>query len=228
MLRVACVGNGVDSTAALLMNSDYDVLIHAVTGDDWPENYEHMKKLEAKIGKKIILAFPRLGSIREHSRKTNTVPLVMDKKCADHFKKRPQRQTLQELYPNEQIEFNIFYASDEFRDSQEKVVKPTKSGHINWKKRKYWYRYPLVEAGFDTPTLKQYCLDKMGYIPPKSACMLCPNASLAQKIRLSRKHPDVFKDTILLYKNSKVRDPSLKKFMNFKQTSEIVCGCYRV
>lgn len=226
MIKVACMGNGSESTAALLMSSDYDIIIHSVTGDDWPENYDNMRRVEEIIGKKITLAFPRLGSIRAHSRKTNTIPLVMDKRCSDHFKKRPQRQKLNELFPGEQFEFNIFYGADELRDTQN-PIKPSKSGKINWKRRKYFYNYPLVNAGITVQDCKDFCKKVLGYIPFKSACMLCPNATLEQKIKLSRKHPDIFIDTIKLYKNSKVRDPQFKNFMNFKNPGEIVCGCYR-
>lgn len=215
MIRVANFGGGVNSAAGLLMDPDYDEVLYADLGSEWPETNKFINYFEKKTGIKITRVKPKEGNIFNYywDKKVYPTPTLRD--CTRKFKIRTLRRYLRNKYgKKETFETNLFIDMSEFHRAR-------------WKSdRKYEIlRYPLIEAGID----REGCIELIkskGLEPPiKSGCFFCPFNNKAQWIKLRDTHPKLWQKSLDLEKRGITKRPLIS--MKGKENNSLFqCGCY--
>jgi len=201
MLKIASFGCGVDSVAALLMDSNYDEIIFADTGSELPETYQFLEYFEKKSGLKITKVKSHLGKIYDYYHKGRFFPLPTFRDCTGKFKITPIRQHLRKKYgKKETFEMNIFIDYDEFHRMRTSDVKYIKN------------KYPLV----DKKITREKCLkiiNDFGYdLPLKSGCFFCPFNNKKRWIDLRNNHIDLFEKSKELEKRAMYKENGDRKW----------------
>ena len=205
-LHVASFSGGKDSTAMLLRmleeNMPVDIILFCDTGLEFPELYEHMKKVERDTGRKITTVrsdddFEYLFAEKYIERKRNT---AMSQKygfqrkgygwagpkmrwCTEKLKTQPRERYLSKLRETyDIIEYVGIAADEEYRLNRK----------IN---QRHSCRHPLVEWGMTEVDCLQYCYDR-GYDwgglyrkMKRVSCWCCPLQSLNELRILYRDFP---------------------------------------
>ena len=201
MLKIASFGCGVDSVAALLMDSNYDEIIFADTGSELPETYQFLEYFEKKSGLKITKVKSHLGKIYDYYHKGRFFPLPTFRDCTGKFKITPIRQHLRKKYgKKETFEMNIFIDYDEFHRMRTSDVKYIKK------------KNPIV----DKKITREKCLkiiNDFGYdLPLKSGCFFCPFNNKKRWIDLRNNHIDLFEKSKELEKRAMYKENGDRKW----------------
>jgi len=249
VITVASFGGGTDSTAMLIglhqRGEKPDLVLFADTGGEKPHTYEHNLLFTEWL---VSHGMPPINTVRykretleENSLRIKGLPSIAYgfKKCSLKFKVQPQDQYCNNWKPakdtwkrGEKVTKLIGYDATEERRAKIKEDK------------KYTYRYPLIEWGWDRAKCIQVIKDAGLSLPGKSACFFCPS-SKAQEIKwLAKNHPQLMDRAIAMEKNANLttikglgRDFSWSDMIGFDErqvkmfdddfsTAEIPCGCY--
>ena len=201
MLKIASFGCGVDSVAALLMNSNYDEIIFADTGSELPQTYAYMDYFEKKSGLKITKVKSHLGKIFDYYFDKRCFPLPTFRDCTKKFKITPIRQYLRKKYgKKETFEMSIF-------------IDVSEAHRMHTSDRKYiTNKFPLVEKRINRDELKEYIISKGYELPEKSGCFFCVFNTKKRWIDLKNNHPDLFESSKELEKRAMYKETGERKF----------------
>jgi len=206
-LFVVADGMGVDSTGMLeglrRLGVRPDVILHAETGDEWPETIafreERQRWLRSigfpefvmvwrnpSVSEVTGLPFSTLG---EKCLAYETLPgqAFGKKSCSAEWKIRPQEAWLakdpraQALWARGGKVVKAIGYDNGYRDSRR--------AHKLTNDERYEYVYPLREWRWDRPRIKAELRAAGIAIPPKSACYFCPASKPWEIARLVRDHP---------------------------------------
>lgn len=191
-LEVLSLGGGVQSTAMLLLISQYklpkpDLILHCDTGsemsytEDIIQYCQHLS-YQLKIPFKIITS--KLGKLHEHYFSNNTLPVVGIRSCTFNFKILPQRRFLRQIVGkgNGKTLVNIWLGIT--TDESDR----THPSELQWIQNKF----PLINLKYSRNDCininKSFNLDVK-----KSGCFCCPYGGKKWFIHLYQNHPDLFK-----------------------------------
>jgi hypothetical protein len=206
-LFVVADGMGVDSTGMLeglrRLGIRPDVILHAETGDEWPETIAFREERQRWLRSIGFPAFVLVGrnpgvsdvtgrdfaTLGEKCLAYETLPgqAFGKKSCSAEWKIRPQEAWLakdpraQALWQRGGKVVKAIGYDDGYRDSRR--------AHQRTNDERYEYVYPLREWRWDRPRIKAELRAAAVAIPPKSACYLCPASKPWEVARLVRDHP---------------------------------------
>lgn len=198
--RFISLGAGWQSSAMLLMALDgkFGDLPHAAIFADTQGEpkavYRWLDRLEKEVAPFPIfrvtvgsladayLAHVRRAAIPCFSTTQTGQPTMLNRFCSKTFKVEViRRQTRKLVGLNGTGESWIGISTDEAH----RGYKPSERKWLT-------NRYPLLDAGISRSQCGEYVLDRMGALPPKSACLFCPFHGDAQWISLKRDAPEDF------------------------------------
>ncbi len=214
MKKIASFGCGVDSVAGLLLNSDYDEIIFADTGNERPETYTYLDYFEKKSGLKITRVRSHYGKIANYYYSKKAQPSKWKRDCTGKFKISPIRKYLRNKYgKKESFEMSIFIDFSEFHRMRKSDVKYIKN------------IYPLVEQKISRPELKELIISKGYELPIKSGCYFCPYTTKKGWLDLKEKYPNLYKNVLKLEKNSRMKLPLIN--LKGKDSQNLLeCACF--
>ena len=200
-MRVLSFGGGVNSTGLLVglvnANASPDLVLFADTGGELPDTYAHVAEMfRWATSRGIRFEFVtnagrgQGATLEENCLMRRELPSLAYgfKGCSVKWKRQPMDRFLAE-------------------DAQAKAVwesggKVTRLIGIDageshravlTEDKKFAYKYPLVEWGWD----RDLCLEAIRSaglkVPPKSSCFFCPARKKREVMRLKKEHPDLFK-----------------------------------
>jgi hypothetical protein len=249
MITVASFGGGTDSTAMLIgmvqKQLPVDLILFADTGGEKPHTYEHIKKFSEWL---VLMGYPPIVSVRykretleENSLRIKGLPSIAYgfKKCSLKFKVQPQDQYCNNWKPakdawkrGEKVTKLIGYEAGEERRAKISEDK------------KYAYRYPLIEWGWDRAKCIEVIQSVGLPLPGKSACFFCPSSKAQEVKQLAKDYPHLAQRALAMEANADLttikglgRNYSWKDLLAFDEaqtklfdsdysTTEIPCGCY--
>jgi len=149
--RFIALGAGQCSSVLPFILKDWDEMIFADTCQEHPLTYEWIKILANLFpGRlKIVHTFIPEG-IKHH-------PPI----CTKKYKVEPIRRFLKNRHINEAIKFLGFTKEEENRRAHENSVK--------WIK----HEFPLIERGWTREDCQSFLLNKVGFVPIQSGCLIC-------------------------------------------------------
>ncbi len=208
-LNVVSFSGGKDSTAMLLRmleeDMPVDVILFCDTGLEFPQLYNHVKKVEQNIGRPITVVryrddFEYLFAekpIKRKKKTQNVEQYCLERNgyswagpkmrwCTQVLKDGPRERFLGELKKEYDIIEYVGLAADEgFRLQRKCNQRPN-------------MRFPLVEWGMTETDCLQYCIDR-GYDwdglyskMRRVSCWCCPLQSLAELRVLYREFPELW------------------------------------
>ena len=188
MRRYVSCGGGVNSTAMIIcmLNEgiEFDEIIFADTGAEWPETYEYIdyftKEYLSKRGYVVtIITSQGLGvrneSLLEHYQRLSIIPHRVRRSCTSDWKIKP----LHRYYQTPCVQYLGIDAGEAHR------AKPSRNDEIV-------SEFPLVEAGIDRKECERIIRKDGLCLPKKSGCYFCPFARIGQFKELYQSHPGLF------------------------------------
>lgn len=208
-LHVVSFSGGKDSTAMLLRmleeNMPVDIILFCDTGLEFPELYEHVKKVERNIGRKITVirsddTFEYLFAEKPIERKRDTAMARrygLQRKgygwagpkmrwCTEKLKQQPRERYLRKLRETYDVIEYVGLAADEEYRLKRKINQRSNC------------RHPLVEWGMTEADCLKYCYDRgydWGGLYTKMrrvSCWCCPLQSLKELRVLYHDFPDLW------------------------------------
>lgn len=193
---VVSLSGGKDSTAMLLRlvaeNRPIDLILFCDTGLEFPQMYEHLKRLEAYIGREITIlraehSFEYYFLTYTPKRKNPALEQYKgmswagprNRWCTAMLKTRVIRKYLRQLRQQFDVVEYIGIAADEPRRIRNAC-------------------YPLVEWGMTETDCLQYCYDRgfdwggLYRIFKRVSCWCCPLQSLAELRKLRKHFPELW------------------------------------
>jgi len=214
---IVSYGGGVDSTAMIIWliknKKPIDYVVFADVGNEVPETYQFIEKYMKPYCTKQNIPFQTVYVRRKISLWTNCFrlrkfPSQIWRWCTRDFKVRPIHKFYKSLKCDIIEYMGIDY--DEVRR-----MKPSMDDYIT-------KEYPLI----DNKISRQDCIEiirKAGMpIPVKSGCFFCPFNNKDRWNYIKEKHPDLFKLSEQLEKNSK-HYPKQKLIILKNEGSEEMC-----
>ena len=206
-LFVVADGMGVDSTGMLeglrRLGVRPDVILHAETGDEWPETIAFREERQRWLRS---IGFPEFVMVRRNPGVSEVTGMAFStlgekclayrtlpgqafgkKSCSSEWKIRPQEAWLakhpraQALWARGGKVVKAIGYDYGYRDSRR--------AHQLTNDERYEYVYPLREWGWDRPRIKAELRAAGIPIPPKSACYHCPASKAWEIARLVRDYP---------------------------------------
>ncbi|MDY3059298.1 MAG: phosphoadenosine phosphosulfate reductase family protein [Fusobacterium sp.] len=196
--HIVSFSGGKDSTAMLLMMIEKEIKIDEIifldTGAEFPDMYNHIKKVENYINRKIIILkaennFEYMMLHYEKKKGKNkgqkgySWPDFRNRWCTQYLKKSVISKYLKKYKNDEIIEFHGIAADEVER--------------LNKNKEKN-IRYPLAEWNISEKQALQYCYDK-GFTWnglyknfDRVSCWCCPLKSLKELKILYKKYPELW------------------------------------
>lgn len=196
--HIVSFSGGKDSTAMLLMMIEKEIKIDEIifldTGAEFPDMYDHIKKVENYINRKIIILkaennFEYMMLHYEKKKGKNkgqkgySWPDFRNRWCTQYLKKSVISKYLKKYKNDEIIEFHGIAADEVER--------------LNKNKEKN-IRYPLAEWNISEKQALQYCYDK-GFTWnglyknfDRVSCWCCPLKSLKELKILYKKYPELW------------------------------------
>lgn len=225
---VVALGGGVNSKAMVIemvnRGEQIDLILFADTGGEKPDTYADVEKMS-----KWLLAknYPYVITVRKTTKRAGrfrgageiltlerrcleekTLPSIAYgfKSCSQKFKREPQDEFVRNWQP----------AIDAW-GCGEKVVKlmgydagePHRANIPEDKK--YLYRYPLVEWGWDREECIEAILRAGLCVPPKSSCFFCPSMDEIEILSLREEHPELLERALAIERNAVATEGSTIK-----------------
>ena len=192
-IRVLSMGGGVQTTACLLKYwKEYDYVIFADTGGEYPETYEYMSNYlrpfcESKGIPFIIVRKEQDEkpiSLEQYCLDSGQIPSRNFKWCTDKFKRRPMNKFLRSLGATKKnpIIKDIGFSLDE----SHRMGKNEDPLYVK-------HNYPLMDDKITRRMCHEIIKDAGFPSPPKSACYYCYNSRKKEVLALKVSHPDLFK-----------------------------------
>lgn len=198
--HIVSFSGGKDSTAMLLMMLEKEMQIDDIvfmdTGVEFPEMYEHIKKVETYINRNItvlkaeksfeymLLDYEKKKG-KNKGQKGYSFPDFRNRWCTNYFKKSAIKKYLKEKYKDcEVIEYHGI-AVDEIKRLEKNKEKNIK--------------YPLEEWNITEQEALEYCYNKgfnwNGLYKKfhRVSCWCCPLKSLKELKVLYKEYPNLFK-----------------------------------
>jgi len=254
MITVSSFGGGTDSTAMLIgmyqKGEKVDLILFADTGGEKPHTYEHIKRFSAWLVEhgmpEITVVRYQKETLEENCFRVKSLPSIAygHKTCSQKFKIQPQDKFVNNWLPakeawkrGERVFKLIGYDASEIRRSEK--------GPSETNKKKYAFRYPLIEWGWDRKKCIEVIQSAGLPLPGKSACFFCPSSKAQEVKQLANQYPDLAKRAIAMEKNAILtdikglgRDYSWADLIEFNEkqlklidsdwsTAEVPCGCYQ-
>lgn len=193
-----------------------DAILFADTGDEWPETYAYRPYLDAWLAE---VGYPPITVVRNASpiagdaslsaeclrKSVLPSPAYGGKSCSLKWKVEPQRKWVA-AWPlaraawarGGEVMNLVGY------DNSPKERLRAARGHLKWPTGHH-NRYPLQEWGW----LLEDCIAaivRAGLrVPPKSACVMCPNAKKPEIVQLARAYPDLARRCITMESRAHAR-----------------------
>lgn len=142
-------GGGQCSSAMLFLGIECDFIIFADTGNELPLTYAWIDIVQGAYPDKFI----RIKT--EHKFKQCHHPI-----CTKEAKILPIRRYLRSIGVKKAVKY-LGYTIDE--------RKRAKPNGIKWVEN----QFPLIEMGLTRKDCQQILIDKVGFVPPRSSCMIC-------------------------------------------------------
>ena len=212
-------GGGVQSTAIqLLIHFEPERIeeacgclprfsIFADTGAEMKATHLHVARMEAMgLFERSHLKRVNNGSILKDTRRNwsnrSFIPVftrnvdgtvsMLKRKCTSEFKIKPIERFIRGLVglrkgergKSRSVRLMLGISIDEahrMRDNNTKLFQNV---------------YPLIELGWDRQKCKEYALEKLGYIPEKSRCFMCPFISPQDWQSIKKNFPDEFERAV--------------------------------
>lgn len=196
MKQIVSLSGGKDSTAAVLMmlekGEHIDELVFCDTGKEFPQMYDHLEKLEKRVGMTItILKHPKgfdylmFDHVRSRGKHKGEAgygwPFAGERWCTKHLKTELLDKHRKEIGGATQI---VGFAYDEWKRLPKLV-----SG----------FRYPLIEWKITEAQALRYCysngFDWSGLYDKfnRVSCWCCPLQSMRDLWMLYNCYPDLWK-----------------------------------
>lgn len=207
--HIVSFSGGKDSTAMLLMmierGMQIDDIIHADTGMEFPKLYEHIKKVEKKIGRKITRikaknSFEYLLGDKPRTDKSKYIHNgygwadMRTRWCTGELKTYPINRYVKSKYGNDIIQYVGIAKDEEHRADKYKST-------LNIK-------YPLIDWNITEKQALDYCYQN-GYdwgglyrLFKRVSCYCCPLQSLGELRTIYNKFPELWKEMLRLDKKS--------------------------
>ncbi|WP_039227453.1 phosphoadenosine phosphosulfate reductase domain-containing protein [Clostridium novyi] len=210
--HIISFSGGKDSTAMLLMMLEKDMQIDEIvccdTGVEFPEMYEHIKKVEKYIKGSIKILKAKNNfeyMMLEHKKRNGTLgyawPSMMNRWCTSYLKKDVVRRYLNK-YKKQGYEIVEYHgiASDE--------------AYRSYRNKEKNIKYPLIEWNVTEKQCLDYCYSKgfnwNGLYEQfkRVSCWCCPLKSLYELKALYRWHPKLW---------NKLKQLDNKSWNNFRR-----------
>ena len=196
--RVLSMGGGVQSTACLLRYADeYDYVVFADPGAEWPHTYEHLEKhikpFCAEHGIEYVRITSKKGRLEDHCLEKKVIPTRLRRWCTSDWKVEPMHEWYRKTLgatAERPVVVDLGISFDEYyRASRPERVS-------------YEYRnYPLADAEI-TREQCQTIIQEHGWPRPgKSSCDFCPYVKDREFRKLLAERPDRFKEIVALEMN---------------------------
>ncbi len=194
--NIVSFGAGQNSTAMIIMMKNngikIDEIIYSETGNEMPQTYIFLKEFKKwclKNNLKFVEVKSELGSVKSYYEEKKIIPYRMFRSCTDKFKVRPINKYLKEKYKDQEITIFMGIANDEVKRAEKMI-----------NKKKIQYKFPLIEKKIDREGCIKIIKEEGLSIPVKSGCYFCPFQSKKEWVKLYKKYPDLFEETILFEK----------------------------
>ena len=202
VVRVLCLGAGVNSTALLILRVhnkvNFDIAIFADTGGEHPETYDYLNHTIKPFCErnKIELAFIKSEKppLYDFYLSKKIIPVRIFRHCTDHYKIQPLKKFCMKKFPTQNIVFLLGI------DAGEKKRIKNQCGN---------FEYPLIELGLDREACKKLIMDEGLAVPQKSGCYFCPFTKKEGWINLLTKHRNLYLKAETLEKNNQ-RYPEIR------------------
>ena len=251
-LTIASYGGGTNSTAMLIecakRGIKVDLILFADTGGEKPHTYKYVEMFSEWLVKN---GMPDIVTVKKTRRNGDILTLERDcleqnmlpsiaygfKSCSQKYKIQPQ-----DKYVN-----NWKRSQDEW-DAGGKITKligydADESHRINtdYTDNKYDFWYPLVDWNMGRDECLETILNAGLCLPGKSACFFCPSSKPSEIRQMVHAYPDLIERALAmeaqahltsvkgLGRNFSWRDLLEQSEMfddGYRNTPELVCGCY--
>ena len=198
--HIVSFSGGKDSTAMLLMmlekGMQVDDIVFMDTGVEFPEMYEHIRKIEKYINRSItklkaeksfeyMLFEYEKKKGKNKGQKGYSFPDFRNRWCPNYFKKYMIKRHIKENYKDFEIIEYHGIAVDEVKRLEKNKEKNIK--------------YPLAEWNITEQEALEYCYNRGFYWNGlyekfhRVSCWCCPLKSLEELKVLYKEHPELFK-----------------------------------
>ncbi len=192
MRRYVSYGGGVNSTALIIymLNEgiDFDEIVFADTGAEWPDTYEYIDYFEKHLRLQITRITSQSMGVRKESllenfQRYSIIPHRIRRTCTSDWKVKPMHRYIEKPC----VQYIGIDAGEAHR------AKPSSPGDIE-------SEFPLVEAGIDRPECVRIIRDAGLCLPRKSGCYFCPFGRIAQYRELYENQRALFRIVLDLEK----------------------------
>lgn len=214
-IHVLSLGAGTQSSAMALMSAYGDLprpdyIIFSDTGNEPKVVYKWLDDLEKELNKHgLEVIRVNNGNIYDDAMNSVTVggrfvtmPFytknkktgekgMVSRQCTSEYKIVPIHRKIRELLgynPRQRVKEKVNMWQGITIDEITRI----RESQTKWITNKY----PLFEKGMDRQDAINYVRDKMGRIPPKSSCIVCPFHNNDIWLDIKRNHPDEWEKAI--------------------------------
>lgn len=229
--NIISLGGGVQSTVLVLMALESiipcDEIIFCDLGNELPETYENINRLQALCEGKIEFTILHTCNIIEHVRNqydsqrpsghfvaipvfaTNTTTgqrSQLRRQCTHRWKIAPVRRHLRERYKKCRLGLGISIdEASRMRDSDVRWCQ-------NW--------YPLIDISMSRRDCIEFLKQRNYPVPARSSCIICPYRSIKSWQGIAKRHPALFDeackvDELIRIPKREMKRPT-KFWLNYK------------
>lgn len=195
-------GGGLQTTALTILVAQgkvkIDMAVFADTGGEKPDTYWYMEHYSVPLFNQLGIPFHKIRkkseggvSLYDYLWLRNDIPMVQQRQCSDHFKRRPINQ----FVGKEAVQLIGF--------STEEAARANKPFHQG-------KRFPLIELGLSAVDCRHIIVDYGWEIPTKSSCFFCPFQRPWEWNWLKNYHPNLFEKALNLEARFHERKPALR------------------
>jgi len=200
------VSGGLDSTALAILiskecpNAGY---IFADTGDEFPQVYDHLKKMESELKIKITIIKSKYDTLREYELKQEFFPTPKARFCTRLFKILPIEGFLKKYEPY-QLAVGLRYDEQRGNNPDKHII------------------YPLIENKIRKMDVYNICkqynlIPEYPFYMSRGGCYSCFFKKKSELIGLARHEPGLFNELIEREEKVNCSNDREKYFHMFQQ-----------
>ena len=196
-MRVLSMGAGVQTTALLLHDQKYDLVIFADPGSEWPQTYEYVEKYLKPFCQEHDLKFvtvknEKFGTLQKLMEHYRGPPDVRTRSCTDNFKVRPIKKYMKANYNvSAKNPYTLVLGI-----SYDEAHRANMSQRVKYELREF----PLVDSKITRIQCENIIKDHGWPVPVKSGCDFCPFQNKHMWRKLQGQNPERFKELVKLEK----------------------------